>query len=62
MIITTTLSPNEKPTEEMLKEIEDAKKMPITYDEDCPELSPAQLKQFECMVRMRNRLLNRKDA
>jgi hypothetical protein len=62
MIITTTLSPNDKPTEEMLKEIEEAKKMPITYDEDCPELSPAQLKQLECMVRMRNRLLNGKDA
>jgi hypothetical protein len=62
MIITTTLSPDEKPTEEMLKELEEAKKMPITYDEDCPELSPTQLKQFECMVRMRNRLLNRKEA
>jgi hypothetical protein len=42
----------------MLKEIEEAKKRPITYDEDCPELSPAQLKQLKCMVRMRNRLVN----
>ena len=27
-------------TEEELKELEQARKMPITFDEDCPEISP----------------------
>jgi hypothetical protein len=62
MIITTTLSPNEEITAEMVKEIEEAKKLPVTFDEDCPELTKDQLKQFECMLRMRNRLLNQRKA
>jgi hypothetical protein len=62
MIITSTLTPDAKITPEMKKEIEEAKKMPITFDEDCPELTENQLKQFECMLRMRNRLINRKEA
>jgi hypothetical protein len=41
----------------MKAEIEEAKKYPITFDEDCPELSEAQIKQFECMLRMKNRLI-----
>jgi hypothetical protein len=62
MLITSTLAPDAKITAEMKREIEEAKKMPITFDEDCPELTENQLKQFECMLRMRNRLLNRKEA
>jgi hypothetical protein len=62
MIITSTLPPDAKITPEMKKEIEEAKKMPITFDEDCPELTENQLKQFECMLRMRNRLLNKKES
>jgi hypothetical protein len=62
MIITSTLTPDAKITPEMKKEIEEAKKMPITFDDDCPELTESQLKQFECMLRMRNRLLNIKEA
>lgn len=27
-------------TEEDLKELEQARKMPVTFDEDCPEISP----------------------
>jgi hypothetical protein len=56
------LTPDAKITPEMKKEIEEAKKMPITFDDDCPELTESQLKQFECMLRMRNRLLNIKEA
>lgn len=33
-------------TEEARKELERAEKMPITFDEDCPELTDEQLKQF----------------
>lgn len=31
--------PDQKPTESQIAEIEEAKKMPITFDEDCPEIS-----------------------
>ncbi|MCM1330068.1 MAG: BrnA antitoxin family protein [Ruminococcus sp.] len=33
-------------TEEQLKELEEAEKSPIVYDEDCPELTDEQLRQF----------------
>jgi hypothetical protein len=58
MIITTTLSPDAEITAQMKQEIEEAKKIPITFDEDCPELTEKQLKQYECMLRMRNRLIS----
>jgi hypothetical protein len=57
MIVTKTLPADAKITPEMKAEIEEAKKYPITFDEDCPELSEAQIKQFECMLRMKNRLI-----
>jgi hypothetical protein len=33
-------------TEEEIAELEAAEKMPITYDEDCPEMTPEELRQF----------------
>ena len=33
-------------TEEELKELEQARKMPITSDEDCPEISPEKAIKF----------------
>ena len=33
-------------TEEELKELEKARKMPITFDEDCPEISPEKAIRF----------------
>lgn len=33
-------------TEEELKELEQARKMPITFDEDCPEVSPEKAIKF----------------
>lgn len=45
----------QKPTEEQLKEIEEAKKHPIVFDEDCKELSPAMMKAFKSAVIQRNR-------
>ena len=33
-------------TEEDLKELEQARKMPITFDEDCPEISPEKAIKF----------------
>ncbi len=44
-----------EPTEEQLREVEEAKNHPIVFDEDCPELSPAMRKAFRCSVVQRNR-------
>ena len=38
-----------------IKEVEDAKKSPIVFDEDCPELSPAMVKAFKRAAIQRNR-------
>lgn len=37
-----------------LIEIVEAKKSPIVYDEDCPELTPAMIKAFKCSAASRN--------
>ncbi len=34
-----TIKKGQKPTETQIAEIEEAKKMPITFDEDCPEIT-----------------------
>ncbi len=58
MTVTYTIKKGQKPTAEQLKEIEEAKKKPIEYDEDCEKLSPEMIKAFECVARQRrnNRL------
>lgn len=33
-------------TQEQLKELERARSMPITFDEDCPEITPEQAVKF----------------
>jgi hypothetical protein len=55
MIITASLSKDGVLTEEQKKEIEDAKKQPIIFDEDSPEMTPEMEKAFMVAVRMRNR-------
>lgn len=55
MIKTFTINPGQKLTKEQLKEVEKAASRPITFDEDCPELSPAMYKAFKNAVVMRNR-------
>jgi hypothetical protein len=62
MIITTSLSEDDKLTEEELQMLEEAKKYPITFDEDSPEMTPEMEKQFRVAVKMRNRLLNQRKA
>lgn len=46
MIVTVEYKKGQKLTEEQIAEIEAAKKMPVVYDEDCPELTPAMEKAF----------------
>ena len=58
MIKTLTIDDYQKPTAEQLKEVEEAKKYPIEFDEDCQELSPAMMKAFKCAVVQRNRRKN----
>lgn len=55
MTKTFTIKPGQKPTEEQLREIEEASKKPIVPDQDCPELSLAMFKAFRCSVVQRNR-------
>ncbi len=55
MTKTYTTKKGQKPTEEQLQEVEEAKKHPIVFDEDCQELSPAMEKAFRCAASQRNR-------
>lgn len=54
MIKTVTLDRNMKPTEEQIKEIEDAAKREIVFDEDSPEMTPAMEKAFRLAAKNRN--------
>ena len=58
MTKTFIINKGQKPTEEQLREIAEAKKYPIIFDEDCPELSPAMHKAFRSSVIQRNRKKN----
>lgn len=55
MIKTLIIENGQKPTAEQLKEVEEARKYPIVFDEDCQELSPAMKKAFKSAVVQRNR-------
>ncbi len=55
MTKTFIIENGQKPTEEQLKEVEEAKKHPIIFDKDCQELSPAMMKAFKSAVIQRNR-------
>lgn len=46
--------------EEILEEINRAKKIPYTYDPDCPEMSQTMLKQLQVAARSRDRFLKTK--
>ena len=54
MIRTVTLNRNQKPTEKQIRQIEDAAKREIVFDEDSPELTPAMEKAFRLAAKNRN--------
>ncbi|MDE7007264.1 MAG: hypothetical protein K2P07_03760 [Lachnospiraceae bacterium] len=54
MIRTVTLDRNQKPTKERIKQIEEAAKRRIVFDEDSPELTPAMEKAFRLAAKNRN--------
>ena len=45
-MIKTYTTNGQPPTDEQLKEVEEAKKHPIMFDKDCEELSPAMTSQW----------------
>ncbi|MBR3570331.1 MAG: hypothetical protein IKN96_05960 [Oscillibacter sp.] len=47
MIITRKRVRGAKPTPEQIAMIEAAKKLPVVFDEDCPEMTEEQLRQFK---------------
>ncbi|MBR3723569.1 MAG: hypothetical protein IKN12_12545 [Selenomonadaceae bacterium] len=46
MLIKTYIPKNQPLTAAEIEEIETAAKYPITFDEDCPELSDAQIEKY----------------
>lgn len=54
MIKTVTLDRNQKPTEEMIREVREAAKREIVFDEDSPEMTPAMEKAFRLAAKNRN--------
>lgn len=54
MIKTATLDKDQKPTNEMLREIREAAKKEIVFDEDSPEMTPAMEKAFRLAAKNRN--------
>ena len=50
MTKTFIIDSGQKPTQEQLNEIEEAKNNPIIFDEDCEEQSPAMMKAFKSAV------------
>lgn len=55
MTKTFIIDQEQKPTDEQLREVIDARKQPIVFDDDSPELSPAMYKAFKNAVIQRNR-------
>lgn len=54
MIKTVTLNKNQQPTEEQIRQIEEASKREIVFDEDSPTLTPAMEKAFRQASKNRN--------
>ncbi len=54
MIQTVTLNRNQKPTSEQIRQIEEAAKREIVFDEDSPELTLAMEKAFRLAAKNRN--------
>ena len=53
MTVKSTLSSNDVMPEEVRAELEALKDKPVTYDEDCPQLTEEQLAQFRLAIERR---------
>ena len=47
MIVSYSITKDQKPTPEQIVEIREAARRPIVFDEDCPEMTEEQLRQFK---------------
>ena len=47
MIVSYSITKDQKPTPEQIAEIREAAKRPIVFDEDCPPMTDEQLRQFK---------------
>ena len=56
MTVKSTLSSNDVMPEEVRAELEALKEKPVTYDEDCPQLTEEQLAQFRLAIERRQSL------
>ena len=54
MIRTVILNRNQKPTKEQIRQIEEATKREIVFDDDSPQLTPAMEKAFRLAAKNRN--------
>lgn len=54
MTKTVILTKHTLPTEEQIREIQEAAKQEISFDEDSPELTPAMEKAFRLAAKNRN--------
>ena len=54
MIRTVILDRNQKPTKEQIRQIEEATKREIVFDDDSPQLTPAIEKAFRLAAKNRN--------
>ena len=54
MIVTRERIPGAKPTPEQIAMIEAAKKLPVFFDDDSPELTPEAIEGFRRAARERN--------
>ena len=55
-IVKSTLFPGQPIPEETLKRLEEADKLPVTFDEDCPELTDEQMKEFAIVARQQRKI------
>ncbi len=58
MTKTFVINKGQKPTDEQIQEVLEARKQPIVFDEDSPELSSSMYKAFQSAVAQRNRKKN----
>ena len=58
-MITLTIKPGQKPTQETLQRLSELRDEDIVYDDDCPEMTPKMQKALACATAQRNRLMKK---
>ena len=55
-MVIRTLTPEMRLTESQIQMLEEAEKFPVTYEDDCPELTPAMIEAFKKAAQTRDLL------